>query len=188
MISQALVQQIERHSHRLTQEVLAAVRNDARAKGFERLPDSDLRESLESLFQYLGRWLTSRTDYAVESRYRRIGRERRRQGIPLSQLIFAFGLVRSTMNQFLRSSTMGTAGDLYLEHELALSIHEFIEKAVYYASLGYEDAQAAQHASPEARDIDVSGLEFPPIPTHWDPESEWDPHVSRAGDVGEVSG
>lgn len=189
MIPKNLVEQIERHSDQLTHEVLQTVGNDARAGAYQTLPESELRDAADELFRHLGLWLTSRTDSAIESRYLKIGRERFHQGIPLSQVIHALGLVKSTLIRFLRGSTVGNAADLHLEYELILSISEFFDKAVYYGSRGYEDARAAESASPQAEEIEVSGISVRVRPKEAEAQAtEWNPSISRGGDVGEVSG
>jgi len=194
MISKELVGQIEDHSGRLTQEVLAAVRNDIRTKSYHRLPETALREAVEALFRHLGHWLTSRTDYAVERRYQRIGRERYVQGVELSQLVFAFSLVRETLIRFLRSSAIGDAADRQAEYDLALAICDFTERAVYYAARGYEDACRAEELAAAKGKAKAKTAAKPkgkpkPLPEKaWDPAEEWHPDISRGGDVGEVSG
>lgn len=191
MISKSLVVQIERHSNRLTQEVMAAIRNDSRVSAYHGVPATALRELTDRLFKNLGHWLTSRTDFAVEMYYQKLGRERFLQGVPMSQLVFALGIVRATLLSFLRGSVMGDEDELPLAHETTLAICDFFEKAVYYAARGYEDAQAAGLSAEggnaqEAADIARS------LPRRaelaWDPATEWDPNISRGGDVGEVSG
>jgi hypothetical protein len=189
MISKALVQQIEAHSARLAQEVLAEIRNDARTQSYQKLPERDLREAVEGLFHHLGRWLTDRTDFAVERRYQKIGRQRYLQGVPLSEMIHALAVVRMTLIRFLRGSAVGESAELLMEYELALSICEFAEKSIYYASRGYEDARAAgltAAAAPKSEEGEVVAERF--RREAWDPAEEWDPNMSRGGDVPEVSG
>jgi len=187
MISRALVHQIEEHSGRLTQEVVAAIRSDPHTTAYNHLDDVTLREAVDELFHHLGLWLTARTDHAVESYYRKIGLERCLQGIPISQLVRALLLVRSELLRFLGTATVGDAAELQLENQLKLAICEFIEKAIYYASVGYEDAcRAALEYVPAEHDpvrfgaawtTDVKGA-----------AAELSSVVSRAGQVGEVSG
>ena len=188
MISRALVHQIEEHSGRLTEEVLAAIRSDPHTTAYNRhLDDVTLRGAVDELFHHLGLWLTSRTDHAVEAYYRKIGLERCLQGIPISQLVRALLLVRSELLRFLRTATVGDAAEMQLENQLELAICEFIEKAIYFASVGYEDAcRAALEYVPAEHDpvrfgvgcaTDVEGA-----------AAELSSVVSRAGQVGEVGG
>lgn len=130
---------------------------------------------------------TARTDHAVESYYRKIGLERCLQGIPISQLVRALALVRAEVLRFLGTAAVGDPAELQLEHQLKLAICEFMEKAIYYATVGYEDACRAaleyvpsEHRAlpvPAARSNDIAGA-----------AAELSSVVSRGGDVGEVSG
>ena len=188
MISKALVRQIEDHSARLVQEVLAAIRNDIRTQSYHHLPEAHVRGAVEGLFEHLEHWLSSRTDYAVERRYQKIGRERFLEGVPLSEVIYAFSLVRATLIRFLRGSAMGDAADLHAEYELSLSISEFSEKAIYYVARGYEDARKAGLDASETPEVTVKEF-VPQQPKQaWDPAEEWEPGISRGGDIGEVGG
>jgi hypothetical protein len=187
MISRALVHQIEEHSGRLTEEVLAAIRSDPRTTAYNQLDDGKLRDAIGELLRHLGVWLTTRTDRAVESYYRKIGLERCLQGIPISQLMRALLLVQRELLRFLGTATIGDAAELQLENQLKLAICEFMTKAMYYASVGYEDAcRAALEEAPAERRVphlaagrnaDVGGAAV-----------ELRSFISRAGQVGEVSG
>lgn len=187
MISRTLVGQIEEHSGRLAQEVFAAVRRDPHTAACSHLDDVALREAVHDLFRHLGQWLSTRTDQAVESYYRKIGRERYLQKIPLSQRIGALLLVRSELLRFLRAATLGESGDLPLENQLQFAICEFIEKATDSASIGYEHAcEAGLEHKPTARMPVSAGV-------RWNADvaaaaAELSSMVSRAGEVGEVSG
>jgi hypothetical protein len=187
MISRALVRQIEEHSGRLTEEALEAIRTDPHTTAYSRLDDVALRGAVDEFLHHLGVWLTARTDHAVESYYRKIGLQRCLQGIPISQLVRALMLVRAEVLRFLTTAAVGDAFELELESQLKLAICEFIDKAIYYASVGYEDAclaaleqaPAERHApsiaAGRATDVPGAALELGSV-------------VSRAGQVGEVSG
>lgn len=188
MISKALVRQIEDHSARLVQEVLAAIRNDIRTQSYHHLPETHVRNAVEGLFQNLEHWLSSRTDFAVERHYQKIGHQRYLEGVPLSEVIYAFSLVRGTLIRFLRGSAVGDAAELHAEYELALSISEFSEKAIYYVSRGYDDAREAGAQAAEKPEVTVKEFVPQQPPEAWDPAEEWEPNISRGGDIGEVGG
>ena len=93
---------------------------------------------------------------------------------------------------FIRRSATGVSEDLNLEYELAGSISEFFDQAIYFASIGYEDACKAGLASPpQETQVREAGPARPkirpraPVSTE---EEEYDPPISRGGQVGEVSG
>ncbi len=187
MLSKTLVRQIEAHSDRLLSDVLSRMKMDNRVCAYWALPESELKEAVGDVFHHLGDWLTSRTDSAIMARYRRIGRERFTQKVPLSQLLCAFVLVKVTLIDFIRGSVAGERDDVELERELLLSIGDFFDKAMCAAAAGYEDAVVAESSLAEPLGSGPVGfsaaqpLENKPNSTEWDP-------TSRAGEVGEVSG
>jgi len=187
MISRALVHQIEEHSGRLAQQVFAEVRRDPHTAAYSHLDDVALHEAVHDLFGHLGQWLTTRTDHAVESYYRKIGRERYLQKIPLSHLIRALLLVQTELLRFLRAATLGEIGELPLEHQLQLAICEFIDKAIYSASLGYEDAHRASLEDAAASHFPVR-VDVGWIANIKGAVAEMSSDISRGGDIGEVSG
>ncbi|MDA1315958.1 MAG: hypothetical protein O2968_21760 [Acidobacteria bacterium] len=112
----------------------------------------------------------------------------------VSEVLYAFSVVRTTLIRFLRGSAIGNAEDLHAEYELALSICDFTEKAVYYVARGYEDACLADAKAATRRKAkgktETKAKDKPKtLPQEpWDPAEEWNPDISRGGDVGEVSG
>lgn len=186
MVSKTLVRQIEAHSDQLLREVLSRMKEDNRVFAYWALPESELREAAGNVFANLGEWLTSRTDSAISERYRRIGGLRSSQKIPLSQVLCAFVIVKSTLLDFVRGSVVGGPGDLELERELLLSIADFFDKAMCSAAAGYEDAKVDQAGFSEPQKVEPRPHAGPRRAATPD-KSEWDP-TSRAGEVGEVSG
>lgn len=187
MISRALVHQIEEQSGRLTEEVLEAVRRDPHTTAYNRLDDVALRGAVHELFHHLGVWLTARTDRAVESYYRKIGLERCLQGIPVSQVVRALVLVRTAVLRFLDTAASGDASELQLESQLKLAICEFIDKAIYHATVGYEDAclAALEDVPAERRTLSLHPRRTYDVGAA---DAELSSVVSRGGDIGEVSG
>lgn len=187
MLSKTLVRQIEAHSDRLLEEVLSRMKAESRVCAYWALPESEMKDAVGNVFHNLGEWLTSRTDSAITARYRRIGGQRFSQKIPLSQLLCAFVLVKSTLIDFIRGSVVGEQGELQDESELLLAIGDFFDKAMCAAAAGYEDATVDRQRRSELPQPEQAARSRP-APRKTKPNNaEWDP-TSRAGEVGEVSG
>ncbi len=92
----------------------------------------------------------------------------------------------------IRRCAMGVSEDLNLEYELAGSISEFFDQAIYFASIGYEDACRAGLASPLketlVQDAGPTPRKIRPRAQVSTEEEEYDPPISRGGQVGEASG
>lgn len=181
MISRNLVSQIESHSDHLAREVVEAVRSDPKTSAYAVLQHDELPKAVDAVLGNLGAWLTSRSDAAIESRYRKIGIQRRHAGIPQSQLVRALHIVQETVLRFVRTAVLAAPEEMGLEAELALAVAEFFDSAVYGVALGYESAEPAE-AEAEAAGAGAYKRTPPAVE-----EGEWDP-TSRAGEVGEVSG
>lgn len=185
MISRKLVEQIEAHADRLALEACQRVAVDERTPSYARLPNAELEHAVHEVFKNLGIWLTSRSDAAVENRYLKIGVRRRNSGIPMKEVLCAFGIVKETLFRFIRSAMLANPGDAQFESELVLSLSEFFDSAVYGMALGYEYATQAGEIpaeAPKLRPVYVKRTKEFCVD-----DAEWDP-TSRSGAIGEVSG
>ncbi|MCB1020391.1 MAG: hypothetical protein H6509_10360 [Bryobacterales bacterium] len=180
MISRKLVCQIEDQSDHLAREVVEAVRRDPRTAAYLGLQNDELRRSVDEVLAQLGKWLTSRSNSAIENRYRKIGMQRRHAGIPQSQLVCALHTVQETVLQFVQGSVLASPEEIGLEADLMIAIALFFDSAVYGVALGYEAAEPAAKAA-------AVGATYTPPTVQAVEDADWDP-TSRAGDVGEVSG
>jgi hypothetical protein len=190
MISQRLIRLVEQNAERLIQDLIAEVRRDPRTQAYHRMSDEDLHERGLDLFRSLGRWLSGRTEFAIQTRYEALGRRRYREKIPLSQVLLALMLAKARLLDFLQGAASGEPAELPLEYELAMSVTQFWDKAVYYVTRGYEEA--AQAGVPEEALVaaGVADAVRKPLSREAAPEPAdfEDFHVSRSGDVGESGG
>ena len=192
MISRRLIQLVEQNADRLTNDLIDAVRRDSRAAAYHRMSDQDLHERAHDLFRNLGQWLSARTEFAVQTRYEAFGRRRFQEGIPFSHVLFALLTAKALLLDFLRGSTSGDPAELPLEYELVLAISQFYDKAIYHASVGYEQAgralahrPAETEAAPSPRP-GIARLPLDPTPALEEEDLDW--AVSRSGDIGESGG
>ena len=147
MISQRLIRLVEQNADRLTNDLIAEIRRDARTAAYHKMSDEDLHERALDLYRNLGQWLSARTEFAVQNRYQAFGRRRFQEQIPFSQVLFALTLAKNQVLNFIRGAVAAeSAAELPLEYELSLAISQFYDKALYHAAVGYEDAARAAQA------------------------------------------
>ena len=190
MISARLLKQIEHASDRLTNDLIQVLQSDARCEAYRTLQRERLLELKDDLFGNIRRWLSERSRSAVQSRYVRLGRERYLERIPLCQVIFALSLTKSALLEFMRRSMIGKGEELALEYDLALSISEFFDQALYAVAVGYEDAVLA-HLTPHPKASEpVARKPLRPAAERAaiDAGEETELAVSRSGQIGEASG
>lgn len=186
MIPKNLVRQIESHASQLMQDVLDNVARDPRTVNYAQLPESEVRQAVQSVLENLGEWLTSRRAGAIVNYYRKVGRKRRHSGIRVSEMFAAFGLVKRALQDFIRKSMLAGPDEIAMESELILAVDEFFDSACYGAALGHEDAESAASADHEPAPEVTAAYAARAKAAAFGVE-DWDP-TSRAGDIGEHGG
>jgi hypothetical protein len=143
MLGLNLIHLIEENADRLARELAEKIRTSSRTAHYRSVPASELQRAALEVYRNLGEWLLSKTEGDIELRYKQIGRKRAAQGIPVSEYVWAIILSRENLWAFLqRQGLSGDAIELYGELELMQTLTQFFERALYYGTVGYEEASA----------------------------------------------
>ena len=145
LAGQRLVRLIETHSDGLAASLLERTRQSEKTRNYiDKVPPEDLRQRVYDIYQHLGQWLITKKESDVEQRYLEIGALRLRQGVMLSQLIWAILLVKDNLFDFLnREAAIERPSEVFGELEILQLLDQFFERAVYYAAVGYERGRTA---------------------------------------------
>jgi len=145
LAAQRLVRLIETHSDGLAASLLDRTRQSEKTRNYvDKVPPDDLRQRVYEIYHHLGQWLITKKESDVEQRYLEIGGLRCRQGVLLSQLIWAILLVKDNLFDFLnREADIERPSEVFGELEIVQLLDQFFERAVYYAAVGYERSHAA---------------------------------------------
>jgi len=145
LAAQRLVRLIETHSDGLAASLLERTRQSEKTRNYiDKVPPEDLRQRVYDIYQHLGQWLITKKESDVEQRYLEIGALRLRQGVMLSQLIWAILLVKDNLFDFLnREAAIERPSEVFGELEILQLLDQFFERAVYYAAVGYERGRTA---------------------------------------------
>ncbi len=139
MLASRLVQLIESHSERLSEELLNKFFTTERCSDMLKVPPAELRSRSHEIYRNLSDWLLAKTEPEIEARYLQIGRDRYRQGVALSHFICAINLTREHVHEFLRRETFSDNSlELFGHLELVRMLDQFFDKVVYYTAVGYE--------------------------------------------------
>ena len=157
MLGARLLQLIQAHAGPLTRDVVNDLMTNERTPTFRRLNAADVDTRVSAVFYGLGKWLGDQDEDAVRDEYEEMGRTRFRQGVPVSELIYALILTKAHLRRYIREhGLVDFAGDRVAPQELLpLELHsiqdfnyqvgEFFDRALYHLARGFE-AEAREAA------------------------------------------
>ncbi|MBV9608871.1 MAG: hypothetical protein JO187_04885 [Acidobacteria bacterium] len=137
-----LVRLIETHSEQLARGLQERIENSERCSEFvQKVPADELKQRVYEVYHHLGEWLLKKTEFDVETRYRLIGERRYEQGVSLSQVLFVIVATKEHLWEYVSKETLADRPvELFQELELFQLVEQFFDRALYFASLGYEAA------------------------------------------------
>jgi hypothetical protein len=150
MLPARLIELIETHADGLTKEALADIAGNPRTRSFHLVPRDELEARVFATYHNLGRWIGDPRDDAVRADYESWGAKRFRQGIPLSEIVYALILIKHHLRRFVRdhgliefSGDRVVAADLigvqlHGIQELNYMVGEFFDRAMYHLARGFE--------------------------------------------------
>ena len=152
ILAYKLVRLIENNSEALAATLVQKVQSSELARSYRNVPPEDLKEKVGGIYGHLGEWLLGKgSTFDLERRYEDIGAKRVQQGVPICELIWVIILTKENLWEFLKKeSSPERPAEAFSELEMWQLLDQFFDRAIYYASVGYERALAAQGARPTA--------------------------------------
>lgn len=146
MMLYRLVRLIETHSEALAGCLLDRVRNSELTPSFQKnVPAEELKERVREVYRHLGEWLIGKDEMHLEQRYLTIGAQRAAQHVPVSELIWVIVLTKENLWEFIKKeSVMERPVEVFGELEMLQLLEQFFDRAIYYATVGFELASAEQ--------------------------------------------
>jgi hypothetical protein len=139
MVALRLVRLIESHSEELADGLVKKLHTSERTSAYQKIPAHELRHAVMQVYNNLGEWLLTKTESDVELRYRELGLKRANEGVPLSQFVASMLMTKDHLWAYLRREAMSDGAlELYGELDFLQSLTNFYDRAIYYASMGYE--------------------------------------------------
>jgi hypothetical protein len=150
MLGARLLQLIQSHAGPLTRETLQDLTTNQRTPSFRRLRPAEVETRIALLFNNLAQWIGDPNDDAVRREYEEMGRTRFREGVPVSELVYAIILTKKHLRRYIRENGLvEVAGDrvtpdellplaLHSIQELNYQVGEFFDRALFYLARGYE--------------------------------------------------
>src|SRR5271157_3644964 len=145
MLAYRLLRLVENHSEALAAGLFEKTQSSPLLPGYRNVPAGELEQRVYEIYRHLADWLLGKSELDVEKRYLEIGAKRARQGVPLSQLIWAIILTKKNLWDFLKwESAMERPPEVFGRLELLELLDQFFDRAIHYAAIGYEQFQATQ--------------------------------------------
>ena len=156
MLGTRLLLLIQSHAGPLTRDVVEDLRTNLRTPTFRRLDPADIETRVSALFYNLGKWIGEADEHAVRAEYEDMGRARFRDGVPISELVFALVITKHHLRRYIRDhGLVDFAGDrvappellpleLHSIQELNYQVGVFFDRALYHLAHGYESEAAAR--------------------------------------------
>jgi hypothetical protein len=145
MIALTLVRVIERHSTDLATELVAKLGTSPRSTDLRKVPVDELRRQIEEILQHLSEWLLTKTGDDIEQRFFELGERRASQGVTLSDFCWAIAVIKEHLWEFLeRQGFKRGPVEIYGEVELLRLLDRFLDRALCFATEGYEQHSQLQ--------------------------------------------
>jgi 8-oxo-dGTP diphosphatase len=143
LLSDRLVNFIEMNSEKIARIWLKDVTTKQSTSGYRRFNSAKLYERAHVVLSQFGKWLGGYyTDSDIRDFYVELGRERRKEGFKLSEVISALSLTKKHIWEFALSQGMWQKPiDIYTTLELNRRIVIFFDRAAFYTVQGYETAK-----------------------------------------------
>jgi len=149
MLAYKLVRLIETHSEALVAGLLVKVQTSELTRSYQNVPPEDLKARVGDIYSHLGEWLLGKSSFDIEQRYEEIGAQRVHQGVPVSELIWVIILTKENLWEFLQKESVPERPiEAFGELEMLQLLDQFFDRAIYYASVGYERALNAHEVPP----------------------------------------
>jgi hypothetical protein len=120
------------------------LQRDPKTDEYAKVPGEEFKRTVFEVYHKLGEWLLGKTEADVEQRYVAIGKRRAEQGVTLSELIYAITLTKEHLLDFLKHESVADKPvEVFGELEVLYLLGQFFDRAIYYASIGFESYQTS---------------------------------------------
>ena len=145
MVVLRLVRLIQDHSEELTEGLIAKITTSSRTADLRKVPTEELRGRIREILQHLNEWLLTKTGRDIEQHYREVGERRAAQNVALSDFCWGIILTKDHLWEFIQKQAfMRNPIEIYGELELLRLIDQFFDRALCFASEGYEQYMELQ--------------------------------------------
>jgi len=139
-LSQKLIELIERNADELARRWLSDVQTHVGTPTYHSYDEKELYRRAFDVYSRLGDWLSQKTTREeIAKVYTDMGKERRKEGFSLSEVIQALITTRRHIwLKVLEEGLLDTALQMYQAIDLINRVVLFFDRAIYFTAVGYE--------------------------------------------------
>ena len=139
-LSLRLVDLVERNADKLTKRWLHDVKKHPGTRTYHAYDETQLYQRAYRVYSHFGKWMSNETTKEdIENLYTALGRQRRKEGYELSEVIQALIITRRHVWLLVQyEGFMDTALELYQALGLVNRAVLFFDRAIYFTAVGYE--------------------------------------------------
>lgn len=148
MLMPDLVRIVQLHAEALVEDLVESLRGDPHVPYLRIVDDQELRERVVNVYRHCAEWAAAARVQSLghndqlERGYADLGRVRRTEEVPASQVVYALIRAKEHLIEFVRRNAGADSSlELYQESELEGMIHAFFDRAIYYTLRGYEGVE-----------------------------------------------
>ena len=143
LLSDHLVNIIEQNARDIAENCVADVSTNWSTTGYHDFDTTRLFKRFFIILSQFGKWLSGfYSDNDVRIFYTKVGRERRRENLPLADVLSTLSLIKKQVFTFTISRGVWEKTiNIYMSLELDRRIMLFFDKVAYYITRGYESQE-----------------------------------------------
>ncbi len=138
-----LVQHMKTNAGRMSEAVLQKIRASSRCRELLiKVPVEEHRQYALDIYSDLTAWLEAETESSIKNRYVTLGMLRAEQGVPFSDLFWAVCIANEHLWAYVQEECLlEEPVEFWGGVQLLRSLNQFFDRALYFASIGYQESQ-----------------------------------------------
>jgi len=137
-----LVQHMKANAGRMSEALIQKIRaSDRCSELLVRVPAEEHKQYALDIYSDLTAWLATETESSIEERYVALGMRRAQQSVPFSDLFWAVCIANEYLWEYMQQECLlEEPVEFWGGVQLLRSLNQFFDRALYFASIGYQVA------------------------------------------------
>ena len=143
------------HADDIVARIVADIREHPRTGHYHGMPTAEMKKRIMGIFKNMEHYMEEGDIEAIYEMYRRFGRTRYYESIPLPDLMYAFTLVKHHIRDFIKTHMLSdTALQLRQELQFLEKTSIFFDDVFFYTITGYQEAMQEEIRKRKQHDHD----------------------------------